>query len=446
MKPINTYKKVLLISHNAISMQANNGKTFASLFQDWPPDKFAQLYFQDETPESEKFTNFFMIRDIDILKGILSPFKKNRYGQIIPPSKSPVNLQDIRPTTKSAAINFIKKFESTKLFIRDLLYGTQLWQSPQLFAWLKNFNPDLIFFVGGNSTFSFKIALKISEKLKIPLSTYITDDYIINSTPKGFLSKYLHKKLIETYSESFSKAENTFVIGDLMASVFQERFSRPFIPIMNLPTPPVNVSFEKYKKNTTTITVVYAGGMHLGRLSTLIDFSKILRECQKKSKIPITFEIYSAQKISEKDRLALGECGAIFKGALYGDALEEKLHQADFLLHAESFDNEQIKKTKLSVSTKIPEYLNSGTCLIGFGPSSLASIKIIKDNAIGIVISEADTFDLAVNKISKIITNRKAQEELAISSHRYAKKNFDGVSVRKKFAETINATNIHNHR
>ncbi|MCO6060839.1 hypothetical protein NG726_29880, partial [Pseudomonas sp. MOB-449] len=115
-------------------MQANNGKTFASLFQDWPPDKFAQLYFQDETPESEKFTNFFMIRDIDILKGILSPFKKNRYGQIIPPSKSPVNLQDIRPTTKSAAINFIKKFESTKLFIRDLLYGTQLWQSPQLFA------------------------------------------------------------------------------------------------------------------------------------------------------------------------------------------------------------------------------------------------------------------------------------------------------------------------
>ena len=51
-------KNILLISQNSLSLHANNGKTLTNIFQKWDKDNLAQLYFQDEIPESLKFDNF----------------------------------------------------------------------------------------------------------------------------------------------------------------------------------------------------------------------------------------------------------------------------------------------------------------------------------------------------------------------------------------------------
>ena len=63
------------------------------------------------------------------------------------------------------------------------------------------------------------------------------------------------------------------------------------------------------------------------------------------------------------------------------------MFDADAFLHIESDDESYCSLTKLSVSTKIPEYLISSRLVIGYGPVYLASMKLLKDNNIGIVIS-----------------------------------------------------------
>ena len=54
-------KKVLIVSQNSLSLHANNGKTLTNIFQKWESNSLAQLYFQDEIPESVKFHKFYRI-------------------------------------------------------------------------------------------------------------------------------------------------------------------------------------------------------------------------------------------------------------------------------------------------------------------------------------------------------------------------------------------------
>ena len=49
------------------------------------------------------------------------------------------------------------------------------------------------------------------------------------------------------------------------------------------------------------------------------------------------------------------------------------------LVHVESFDNKSRQLTKLSISTKIPEYLATGKPIIAIGPREVASLEYLKD-------------------------------------------------------------------
>ena len=52
--------RVLVISNNSFSNTSNNGKTLASFFKDFSSENIAQLYFNKEVPDVEKFDNYFI--------------------------------------------------------------------------------------------------------------------------------------------------------------------------------------------------------------------------------------------------------------------------------------------------------------------------------------------------------------------------------------------------
>ena len=76
---MNEYPKILIISANALSETQNNGKTIVSLFNKWPKNKIAHLYFREEEEDRERCEKFFYISDYDALDSILS-LKKKKYA------------------------------------------------------------------------------------------------------------------------------------------------------------------------------------------------------------------------------------------------------------------------------------------------------------------------------------------------------------------------------
>ena len=184
-------KRVLLISHNALSLHSNNGKTINSMFSGWNRSEVAQLYFQDEIPESKQFRKFFRVRDLDIIKTLFLLRKQAHCGNTVLPKEKVESHYESFSKSKLLIIRLLRKTEVLKLILRDVVYGTGIWRSADLIAWITDFSPDSIFFVGGNSTFSFNIASKLSSIFEIPLDIYITDDYILNAQPQGFLAKVM---------------------------------------------------------------------------------------------------------------------------------------------------------------------------------------------------------------------------------------------------------------
>ena len=415
---------LLLISHNALSMHSNNGKTLQSLFYNWPPESLAQLYFQDEIPESNKFSLFYRVRDLDIIKSLSIRCFSNEIGSSVMISNSAL-LPDAKfGLIKRTIVNYLRRLDSTKLLIRDWLYGGSRWRSRNLMDWVKKVNPDSIFFLGGNSIFSFRIALALSENCKIPLDIYITDDYIINRKPRGYLDRWLTMRLKNEYIYAFNKARHVFVIGDMMAATFSTIFKRNFLPIMNpVPIPLMQPKIRPIDQSKP-IVFCYAGGLHLGRDQALVQFAKIISKLRDILHLNINLNVYSRQKPSPSIIRDFESNSIEFCGPVDASALPEILAASHFVLHVESFDDKFTQLTKLSVSTKIPEYLVSGSCMVAFGPADLASIKIVKDNNIGVCIS---TLELALSDIApmlELIVNDNIRNKLIINGYNYAREKF----------------------
>lgn len=431
-------KKILIVSHNALSLHANNGKTLNSLFSSWDQEDVAQIYFQDEVPESDRFFKFFRIRDLDVLRSYFTLDQRSVGGQVAPLLRV-VDHYENSGFLKKHLVGMLRKINGFKLLLRDFIYSRRGWDSEGLRDWIRAFSPDSVFFLGGNSVFSFKIALALAAEFNIPLDIYLTDDYVINARPKNFLARYLLKKLTSVYIDAFRVARHTFVIGESMASKFSERFSRLFYPVMN------SVFFQpdlpnsgRYIAGPKTLQIVYAGGLHLGRDESIIRFGEFLNNIRIQGGVDVEFIVYSGSSPSVGLLKSFSSCGIDFRGMVGHQELLHHLQSSHFVLHVESFDRDYVALTSMSVSTKIPEYLSSGACVLAYGPSELASIKIISENNIGCVFSNQFFDENDFRKFVDFIKNLEFVCCCSMRGFNYGKNNFDLSLVRRKFVALLN--------
>lgn len=70
-----------------------------------------------------------------------------------------------------------------------------------------------------------------------------------------------------------------------------------------------------------------------------------------------------------------------YRGSLKKDELIDVLNRSDILVFVESFDRRSIEATRLSLSTKIPEYLSLEKPVLAIGPSNVASMEYLSDVA-----------------------------------------------------------------
>lgn len=428
---------VLIISHNSLSTHANNGKTLHSLFYEWEKERLAQLYFQDEIPESCRFTRFFRIRDIDIIRRVFR--LGGACGEAVEPREFVSNHRDVSSGLLFEIIQKLKKYDLLRRIAREFIYGTRLWRTKKLNTWIHAFKPDAIFLVGSNYPFSFVIGRRIATELKVPLFVYLTDDYILNNSSRNIFQKALNARLKRKLTQCITDAKDVFVIGSDMEKAYEIYFGRKFFHVMN------SIEFEnrpsaKNYMRKDCIEIVYAGGLTLGRANALCEFSMVAKQAAFVADVAVRIIVYSAESPSLHVEKLFNLNNIFFRGRLSGDELKSALQSADFLLHVESNQSEFKSKTKLSISTKIPEYLSLGVCMIAYGPADISSIKLIQENSIGIVLADFDNFELQVEKLSEYFSNPALCQCMASNGCQFAFENFNSTNVRALLRERICST------
>lgn len=412
---------VLVVSSNAFSNVLNNGKTLEAIFTAFEKEQLHQLYFRPQDSKLIDFnfcSDFYTISEISLLKDFLFFRKSNEYG---------VDKHTKKNDNVAKIIDFfINKSLKPNGLLRDLLWKSNLWKNRNLKKWCNDTHADVVFFVASGFGYTHEIANYVSKYLKIPLVSYFADDYLIYPKPKGLFDKIQKIRIKSFFRKTVNNSQLLFGIGDLMVEEYTKYFGKQFFPIMNS----TEVFPYDNSENNNPIVISYFGGLHTGRWEMISKLAKLIKNKA------IIF-VYTFDFISDQIRNSFYDSGVIIKDGVNGVEYRNELYRSNMLLHVESDNSQHRLMTRLSVSTKIPEYLMTGRLVLGFGPSEVASMQILSENKIGFVISSEDN-DLDIyNNLIDLFSDTKKQTDIGYRGYQFAISHFDNKLISQNFKDKL---------
>lgn len=373
------FNRVLVVSHNSFSDRQNNGKTLGAFFHGWDKEKLAQIYLTTDVPSFSVCERFFQLTDFDVLRRL---FDFRHDGRVV--LADSVNaLSDVKSEVqKSWVVGFVRnRIGPFFRFSRDLLWGIAGFKTKKIKEFIEDFNPEVVFFQSSSGVFAFQLVKWICRKYNLPLVVQTTDDYL---SPKKTLNPFFwiqYFRLVAIYKWAAMYAGSIIAISDDMKDEYSSRFGGNYHVAMNA----FELSHVGVRKNQTNeVRFLYAGNLGLNRWRVLAEIGESLSDIYKEHGVRGFLSIYSLIDPGPSVVSRLNCDGfSSFMGAVGPDDLQKIRANSDVLVHVESFDKNDIFITRLSISTKIPEYLASGRCIYAVGPGNVASIKYIIKNNLG---------------------------------------------------------------
>lgn len=408
---------ILFVSVNPFSTTSNNGKTFASFFEGYPDGKVAQLYFHREIPSSEVSRQYYRFTDEHLIRSLL-PFH-HFDGERVTAESAEERLVPV-------GINDSLKSSTVMRTLRSHLWGKLNLTRGPFTKWLDEFSPDVIFFCGGNANHLYRPVRNLARARDIPVVYYVTDDYVLPRFTLNPFEAIYRSKTRGLFKECTRGSALVLTIGEEMQDRYRTVFGIESQVVMNSVEAIASGEPERgvYDRGRSPLTLSYLGGLHSGRDEILASIARTIAS-DERLRSCIQLNIYtqaayprSLVQLSHKHPDALR-----LNPPVDADEVGEIQKASHLLLHVESFLKKNRQITELSVSTKIPEYLASGTPVVAVGPESVASIRYLQRHGVATVVSEmvgtqlADTlYELIQNPEQ---TRRKSELGLQLARERH---------------------------
>lgn len=379
--------RVLIISYNPLTLYNNGGKYILSLFSTFSKDEMCQLYFKDILPDKARCESYYRVTDKDILKSFYMKGDQHELSE-----------KELEENTANRIINYhlnTDKYRYVKLLIRDLAWKLAPWKK-DMYRWIEKEKPDCIFSDTGDSCFIYDIAMEISQKYNLPIIASFGDDYYGIKVNKLSIIKRIQLFTLRKKLKQFvSKCTKVITINDMFSKYYSDVFLLPLGDKILSMANGSNYDFSEYNtisSNENSLRLGYLGNISLGRGDNLLDIGKALDDINEKNHTNHELVVYA------KDYLDFSvKCKEIssikYKGFVSGDDFISALMSVDILIHTESFLKENIEMTRLSLSTKIADSVNTGKCILAYGPKNIASMDHLEKNNCAHMIYDLDQLE-----------------------------------------------------
>ena len=416
--------KVLIISQPVLSKTNNMGKTLMGYFSSFKPSEVAQLYLRNGVPNNtERCFQYYRFSDEDAARSI--------YNHKVTGTKfNEENVKDENVQTQSSAdvYKIGSKHKAWMLLLRDLMWRFSSWKNSDLLDWVKEVEPDVVFFAAGDGGFSYRIADYLAKYLNKPLVVVCMDDFFVNNRNKRELLGAIRQKLfMRTVKRTMSKAAAVFTICESMNRVYSQMFG---VPCYTLHTAAARKVLE-YSADANQIS--YIGSVGCGRYKSLLEMGKALFTMQSGG-TPRCIDVYTGSYQPEYIEPLKNAPGIRFHGSISPDEVMNVMSNSMAVIHTESFEQELMDMVRFSVSTKIAESLMYGPCLIAYGPEGIASIDYLKENKAAYVITRPEDLE---SGLTKILTNKELREQIVRNARALAIKNHNAEVNPKKVREWL---------
>lgn len=423
------YPRLLIISHNVIEQSNNVGKTVLSFLDEWPKEKLFSLYFRREMPSEETAEGFYQINDAEVLKATLTGKKCG--CRVVAQIENEKGALDLSKSNQTAYMIGNRRI-SLISYTRDLVWAKGAWKTEEFVGWLHEIKPEVILFIPNDYKLAFDVFDFVASTLgNIPAVTFFTDDAFYFEQDIYGIDKLRRKKLRVAGKKAIERSSAVFTTCKKMTEEYERYFPSNYYEIGNA------VNHNVGKKDycpliDREIRFSYIGNLHSKRWITLLDIAEQLKIL---AGVNAKIHIFSSSVLPKKtmEKIIKNEC-IVWEGRINSSQVMQEQNKADVLIHVESFDEKSKKSTRLSVSTKIFEYMNSGTPIFAYGPAEIASIEYIQEKDVARVCTSKSEIEAG---LCDLISNYDRYVQKAQIAKTYAEVNFTKNKVSAKFCEII---------
>lgn len=222
-----------------------------------------------------------------------------------------------------------------------------------------------------------RVTLAVSRSLDLPIVPHFMDDWVSNLYTQGQLAGAARRETERVVGQVLTRSPVLLTIGNDMAGEFATRFGRRCFVVGNSVDMHLYASEGPDHPSSQAKVIRYIGGLHLGRDLVLAKVAEALKRAEPGS-TAWRIEIFTPDVDRGRAlRLAHTYPSVHYEGNLTPDRVPAALCSAGALLFLESATDTLFKFTRLSVSTKVPQYLASGRPILVLGPSGQSSVKAL---------------------------------------------------------------------
>lgn len=301
--------------------------------------------------------------------------------------------------------------------LRAALDLSPLLLPKSLRSFVDDFAPDVVYSLLGSSLM-IRLAYRVSGHAGAPLVPHFMDDWLSTLYTSGELRGVARHRIMRQVDRVTRSAPLCLCISEAMSDEYRERLQRKCVAFVN-PVPDLGDSPAGVGPSEGA-SFVYVGGLHLGRWDVLMEVARAISVVSPRSTMTVHAPESHLQGVSVPPDLSrVVDLG----GSIPGHQVPERLSRADVLVHVESFEATTRRFTRLSLSTKVSQYLMSGRPILGVGPPEQASMDVIRDSGGGLAVNSIDSH--ALEGAIKTLQDPTYRQATGVAGRIYGKAHFD---------------------
>lgn len=421
---------ILIFSEAAWDDTNSFGNTVSNFFcgSIWKEDSFSNFYIRNQMPNNKCNVNYYQLSAMDILNGLFkfnvsgNKFTSKDYKNL----ESSLNLAHIEEQKK---IDKLHKNKNEFIYWgHELVWRSRIWLNKNFKNFIDENKPDILFAFATSPFILLPLIKYLKSKTNCKIVLLVADD-VYGSYEKyvWYRKQYLKRGL----KQCILLSDKLYGISDEMSELYKKRFGKECETLYK----GCDLTERPNTKINNPIKLVYAGNMFWGRDDILSDVALAIESINKNG-IKATLEIYTGMTITHdlENKLNRGVSSKIMGSRPY-DEIKKIMHDADIVIHVESFDKSCIETVKYSLSTKIIDCLQSGSQIVGIGPKGIASIEYLKKVDGTIVIESKNDIE---KTLQKIIINPDLILNRVMKTREYALKKHEINNVQKVLRNSFN--------
>lgn len=304
--------------------------------------------------------------------------------------------------------------------------------SDEFKAWLDEYNPDIIYAQAASRS-GILFCQAIEAYLKKPMIFHMMDDWPTMINSKGLFKSYWDKRTDHAFRRLLKHTTLFMTICEEMTSEYKLRYGKDSVPFHNT----IDLDFwKKYQRKDYDLkkspTILYAGRIGLGIETSLELIAKAIENINAELNMSVKFTLQTPEV---PGWIKNYDCVVHNSFVPYSD-LPKVFSESDFLILPYDFAPTAIKYIKLSMPTKAPEYMVTGSPILVFAPEETAIVKNASKYDWAQIITE-NNINAVSDGIKEMIENKALREKFAKNAIKMAEEEYNSTEVTAKFRNAI---------